>query len=189
VVGFPHTPMSDSYVDWMQVLARVEAGDRNALALLTRLITGLLRRQGAQDLHEHWADICSDVLTALVRAIRRDALRDEKAFVSYVAVITRRSLEPYIKSKVRARISSELDPETPAPASRSDDPQLRRDLEIGLASLTLSQRRVIETVYLQGFTAIEAASVLEMPIGSVKRLQFEGLRSIREAMLVPRRER
>ena len=188
VVGFPPTAMSDAYVDWIEVLARVEAGSRAALAQLTRLITSLLRRQGAQDLHEHWPDVCNDVLIALVRTMRRNGLRDPQAFVGYVAVVVRRKLEPYIKSKVLARRSSELDPETAAPAPRAEDPQLLLDLEVGLGSLTLKQRRVIETIYFQGFTAVEAASVLRIPLGTVKRMQTEGLRGIREAMLVTRRE-
>ncbi len=189
VVGFPPTAMSDTYTDWMEVLARVEAGNRVALAQLTRLITSLLRRQGAQDLHEHWPDVCSDVLIALVRTVRSNTLRSERAFVSYLAVVVRRKLEPYIRGKVRARSSNELDPELPAVAERSEDPELRLDLEIGLNSLSPKQRRVIETIYFQGFTALEAASVLELPHGTVKRLQAEGLRLIREAMLVKRAER
>jgi RNA polymerase sigma factor (sigma-70 family) len=178
--------MSDVYTDWMEVLARVEAGNRVALAQLTRLITSLLRRQGAQDLHEHWPDVCSDVLIALVRTVRSNGLRSERAFVNYVAVIVRRKLEPYIKGRVRARGADPLDPELPALAARAEDPELRLDLESGLKSLSTKQRRVIETIYFQGFTAVEAASVLEMPLGTVKRLQAEGLRAIREAMLVKR---
>jgi RNA polymerase sigma factor (sigma-70 family) len=181
--------MSERYTDWLDVLARLEAGDRAALSQVTRLITGFLQRLRAHDLQTHWGDICSDVLLSLIKTARRGSLRDERAFVSYASVVTRRALLPYLQKHVRSRQATELDSELPADMTRSEDPQLLLDLEAGLKSLDDRERLVIEAIYLEGRTFAETGQTLGMPFGTVKRLQTQGLRQIRAAMLVERPKR
>ena len=43
-----------------QLLERLAAGDRLALARVTRMVTGCLRRLGAYDLGDEWQDLCQE---------------------------------------------------------------------------------------------------------------------------------
>src|SRR5688500_15626437 len=78
--------------DWMAVLTQFEDGDRSAMLRLSHVIHGFLARYGAHAVRHSWADISQEVLTSLLRAVRRRSIRDPRAVVSYIGVITRNHL-------------------------------------------------------------------------------------------------
>jgi RNA polymerase sigma-70 factor (ECF subfamily) len=64
------------------------------------------------------------------------------------------------------------------------------DLRRALATLPEKERLVIEAVYAEGQSYEEAAARLGMPLGTLKRLQTQGLRILRQSMgVVSRRAR
>ena len=58
-------------------------GDQVAFLKLSRLITGFLIRLRAYDFREDWPDLIQEVLLALVKAVRRDGIRERSAVKAY----------------------------------------------------------------------------------------------------------
>jgi len=67
---------------------------------------------------------------------------------------------------------------------RSADPDVRLDLDGALGSLPTLQRRVLEAIFLCGYTYEEAADVVQVPLGTLKRAQTRGLAHLRQHMQV-----
>jgi RNA polymerase sigma-70 factor (ECF subfamily) len=179
--------MSRANEDWLAVLQALLAGDRVALVKVSGVVTGFLARYRAYEQRESWDDLVQEVLIALIRSGRDGRIRDARAFVAYVGMITRNKLydwrsnhakpgRPGIEGAVEA---SDFE----APANRSEDPGLRVDLERCLGKLPDRQRSVVEAVYIQGQSYEEAALSLGRPLGSLKRDQTVGLQALRDCML------
>jgi len=180
--------------DWLAVLDALQRGDRVALVKVTRVITGYLARFGAYDLRDSWDDLFQDVLMALIASVRKGALREPEAFISYTGTITRNKLADWLRRNRRNTPSApqpgvggaDPDPPQTAPA----DPDIRIDLQRALAELPERQRQVMEIVYLQGQTYEEASRRLGIPFGTLKRLLTDGLARLREKIgAAPRRRR
>lgn len=173
----------------MAVLAALDAGDALAFARVSDVVMGHLARLRAYQLRESWQDLVQEVVISLLRAFRRGALRDPRAFISYAGTVTRNKLHDWIEAQRRPggadplgepeRAADALDP-SQRPAQRS--PDLLLDLERSLAGLPEKQRRVVEAIYLHGHTYQEAADLLQLPLGTVNRLQHEALSALRERM-------
>lgn len=76
------------------------------------------------------------------------------------------------------------------PASERTDEEIERreqtaEVKGALGLLPPEQRRVIELAYYSGFTHVEIAEVLEMPIGTVKGRMRLGLAKLRESLAEP----
>ena len=73
-----------------------------------------------------------------------------------------------------------------AGSERTDEEVERRDdasaVHGALQSLPAEQRRVIELAYFSGFTHMEIAEVLQMPVGTVKGRMRLGLSKLRTAL-------
>jgi len=180
--------------DWLAVLDALQRGDRVALVKVTRVITGYLARFGAYDLRDSWDDLCQEVLMALIASVRKGALREPQAFISYTGTITRNKLNDWLQRNRRNTApapphgadAADLDPPQAAPA----DPDIRIDLQRALDELPERHRQVMETVYLQGQTYDDASRRLGMPLGTLKRLLTDGLAQLRKKIgVVPRRHR
>jgi RNA polymerase sigma factor (sigma-70 family) len=182
--------MSSGPEDWIAVLLAVERGEKVAIVKVTNLITGFLARYRAYDLRESWDDLCQEVLIALIQNARKGALRNPRAFVSYAGAITRHKLTDWIQKMHKPgapdrqgnpdEASVSADPRNPAGEPR--DPGLLLDLSHALEALPNRQRLVIEAVYLQGMSYEEATRHLGIPFGTLKRLQTQGLKELREKM-------
>jgi RNA polymerase sigma factor (sigma-70 family) len=71
-----------------ELLERLAAGDRAALARVTRIVTATLRRLGAYDLGDELGDLCQEIVWALVTAVRAGRAPAEKVG-SFILAVTR----------------------------------------------------------------------------------------------------
>lgn len=171
-------------------MAKLEAGDPAAIYEVTSVIVGFLNRYRAYDLRDQWDDICQEVLVALIEAVRADRIRAAGAFVNYTGATTRYKLREWIRKKHKPGSPDHAgDPEQATRSDpallerrRADDPDLRFDMERALETLPERERNVIELIYLRGHSYKEASDRLDMPLGTLKRLQTSGLRELRRAM-------
>jgi RNA polymerase sigma-70 factor (ECF subfamily) len=168
--------------DWAEVSARLAQGDPVAHVKVSSVVMGMLVRVRAFDLEPLWEDICQDVLTALVQSVQRGALRAPQAFVAYCGVITRNKVLQRRRQawSERARSAAAQADELPEPSCRAHDPGLRIDLERALAALPERMRAVLQAIYLEGRSYQDAALALGVPLGTLKRMQTQGLRRMRE---------
>jgi RNA polymerase sigma-70 factor (ECF subfamily) len=174
--------------DWPQVLLDVQAGDRIALVKLTRLISGFLLRYRAYEVRDQWDDLIQDVLAALLRSLQREGgPREPRAFVNYVGAITRNKFFDLLDRQRRPG-SPDLvgDPAgaadragVPPEQASARGPDVYLDLGRALSTLPDKLRAAVDAIYLQGFSYEEAASRLGVPLGTLKRLQTQGLRELR----------
>jgi len=181
---------ASEHEDWFAVVQRVRDGDPIALAKLSALITSLLYRQGAYRVRDSWEDICQDVLAALVRSVERGALREPRAFVGYAYTLTRNYFLDFVQRRQRVtsggrrdetHMRESLDVAAEPPVD-GFSPDMLLDLERALDALSPRGRRVIEEIYLRGRTYQEVAERMDLPLGTVKRLQTSGLRKLREVL-------
>lgn len=183
--------MQERRETWLEVLEALLEGDRVALAKVTRIVFGYLKKFRAFSLEDSWEDICQQVLANLIRAGRRGVLRDERAFVSYVGAITRNELVNWSRKQSRAGKADLVgDPEQAEASARALEPvelgeeaETVLDLKKALEALPERERLVVQAIYLEGQTYQQAADALGMPLGTLKRAQVEGLRELRRSFL------
>lgn len=171
--------------DWNAILERLLEGDRVAFMQLNRLVSGCLVQLRAYDFREEWDDLRQEVLMAVVANTRAGRLRDPKAFVGYVRIITRNKFIDRLKRQLRYREQESLpwDDET-ARAAAAPAPAERDATDLGEAwtavrELPDEQRRLIEGVYLEGKTYREVSEETGVPLGTLKRRLREGLTQLR----------
>ncbi len=182
--------MEPAREDWLATLDELIAGDAVAFARLADLIQGHLARLRAYDLRDSWQDLVQEVVVALIRARQRGSIREPRAFVSYVGTVTRNKLYDWMQARRRpGNADSSGEPEAAAESVEAAREQIERrgpdmllDLERGLLRLAEKQRRVLASIYLEGHTYEETSKRLGMPLGTVNRLQREGLRALRGHM-------
>lgn len=181
--------------DWFAVVEAIEAGDRKALLKLTRVITGLLARCGAYEMRDTWDDLTQEILVTLIKSVRSGAIREKEAFVSYAGRVTRNRVIDFVRASKKpgsadggrdlevADSEGAIDPHRGV--ARAPDELL--DLEASLAQLDERDRKVITAVYVEGRSYQEASELLDLPLGTLKRLQTGALRQLREKMGVTRK--
>jgi len=172
----------------LEALAR---GDRKALAEITQVITGYLVRYGGLELREHWDDLVQDVIVALLSAASRGSIRDERAFVHYTGMTARNKLvDLFRRSGAPGSADALGEPEEASAQNDAREPErpldMLMDLERALDALPAVERRVVETIYVQGHSYEEAANRVHMPLGSLKRYQSRGLQQLRKRMGITR---
>lgn len=178
--------------DWGSVLDGLGRSDPLAIAKVSKLVTGVLTRLGAYDLRDGWDDVRQEVLTSLIRSAREGKLREPSAFVGYAMSVTRNRMHDWLRRnrgsdpERRGQETVEAVAESLHPDSNRISPDLRVDLERALDSLPEKQRLVLHAVYLEGRSYEEASAGLGMPLGTLKRMQTEGLRALREKLEVLR---
>lgn len=182
--------MARASEDWLAVLDRLEGGDALAFAKVTDVIYGHLARLRAFEHRDSWGDLVQEVVMALLRAHRKKQIREARSFISYVGTTTRNKLLDWLQSQARPGAATHQGEADLEGGSRAD---LKRsvaeqntdtllDLDRALLFLPEKERRVVEAIYLEGHSYKEAAELLGMPIGSVNRLQNQGLKKLREKM-------
>ncbi|HXK22580.1 MAG TPA: sigma-70 family RNA polymerase sigma factor [Myxococcota bacterium] len=179
-----------SGTDWLDVLERVQRGDRPALAQLTALVTGYLARFRAYEQRDSWSDVSQEVLIKLIRASRAGQIEKPEGFVAFVGTTTRRCLIDWLRKNSRVQSAQSLEDEEGLADDRllassglttQDHPDLLSDLKVGLEHLPEIQRRVLVALYLEGHSYQEASELLGVPLGTLKRHQTQGLKALRVA--------
>lgn len=176
-----------SDADWSAVVERLQDGDRLAFLELNRLVTGFLTQLRAYDFRDEWDDLRQEVVTAVVENARGGRLRDPKAFVGYVKVITRNKFIDRLKRQMRVREKETLpwDEET-ARAVAAGEPQVdaeeRRALWAAVEALPEESRRIVQGVYGEGRTYEEMSSATGVPLGTLKRRLRESVALLRERL-------
>ena len=184
--------MTDHSTNWLSLVAQLQQGDRLALIKVTRLITGYLTRYRAYELRDSWNDICQEVLMAIIKSVQSDRIQHENAFVSYVGAITRNKLADWVNAKSRAGSGEFLgDPELGQAIldmAEMDDTANRNeelmDLQAALEQLPDREKNAVVAIYIQGHSYEEAAKLLDVPLGTLKRLQTQGLKLLRQTMQI-----
>lgn len=168
--------------DWMEIQRRLLDGDRLAFLEVNRLVTALLGRMRAYDFRDEWDDLRQEVLAALVQNARRGRLRDPRAFVGYVRIITRNKFVDRLKSELRRRERDALpwDEETARAfgAGAGPDPGAA-ELWAEVERLPVETRALVEGVYREGKTYEEMSRDSGVPLGTLKRRLREGLSALR----------
>ena len=154
--------MTRSPEDWMAVLEALMKNDREALAKVTALITGWLRRYRAYDHQDSWPDLIQEVLIKLMKAYRRGAIRKPSALVSYVGTTTRNALIDSIKPE-RPQGSWELPPPEKPPGA-----EMLLELQRAIEGLPEDLRQVLVMRY-QGHINEEIATALGISVATQKR--------------------
>jgi RNA polymerase sigma-70 factor (ECF subfamily) len=180
-----------SGTDWLDVLERVQRGDRPALAQLTSLVTGYLARFRAYEMRDSWSDVAQEVLIKLLRAQRAGQIEKPEGFVAFVGTTTRRCMIDWLRKNARVRSADSLEDEqgladdgllARSGLATQENPDMRSDLQAGLAQLPDVQRRVLVALYVEGHSYQEASERLKIPLGTLKRHQTQGLKALREHM-------
>jgi RNA polymerase sigma-70 factor (ECF subfamily) len=176
-----------SDADWIAVVERLQQGDRLAFLELNRLVTGFLTQLRAYDFRDEWDDLRQEVVTAVVENARAGRLRDPKAFVGYVKVITRNKFIDRLKRQMRVREKETLpwDEET-ARAVAGGGPEIdaeeRRALWAAVETLPEDRRRIVQGVYGEGRSYEEMSSTTGIPLGTLKRRLRESVALLRERL-------
>jgi RNA polymerase sigma factor (sigma-70 family) len=147
-----------------------------AFAKLNRLISDLLARLRAFDHREEWEDLRQIVLEKVVKSCSRGQLREPKAFVTYVALITRHEFYDFL----RARRGTEIVEFPLAEDEEILDATTTVTVRAALQRLPEKQRLAVHAVYIEGRTYEAAAAVTAIPLGSLKRYLKEGLAELRQ---------
>jgi RNA polymerase sigma factor (sigma-70 family) len=176
--------------DWMDVLARLERGDRLAFLEVNRLVTGCLTRLRAYDFQDEWDDLRQEVVLAVLASARAGRLRDPQAFVGYVKIITRNKLMDRLKRRLDHHEKESL-PWDDAIATAADaelraaDEDTQADaqaLRAALDELPADERRVVDGIYAQGRTYEEVAAATGIPLGTMKRRLRDALVFLRRRL-------
>src|SRR5262245_61320258 len=156
------------YEDWSAVMEALLQGTPEAplaFAKLNRLISDILARVRAFDHRQEWEDLGQVVLEKLVKSCSRGQLREPKAFVAYVALITRHEFYDFL----RARRGTEVVEFPPIEDDELRDETTVIAIRTALQRLPEKQRLAVHTVYIEGRTYEEAAAATAIPLGSLKR--------------------
>jgi RNA polymerase sigma-70 factor, ECF subfamily len=89
-----------------------------------------------------------------------------------------------VRRSLREGIAVEFDDKWPFPTAATD-PTGRlslRDLDRALARISEEQRRVILLIGLEGTSYEEAATILDVPVGTIRSRVFRGRESLRKLM-------
>ena len=174
--------MASAGEDWGEVLERLLAGDRVALARVNRLVTTELSRHRAYDFRDEWDDLRQEVLTAVVSNARAGRLHDPQAFAGYVRILTRNKFIDRLKAKLRHHERDRLpwDEET-ARAVAAPSPDARAaELWDAARTLPADEQRVLDGVYRQGKTYEQVSRDTGIPLGTMKRRLRDALAALRK---------
>ena len=167
--------------DWLAVLGRLLAGDRVAFLEVNRLVTGFLVQLRAYDFRDEWDDLRQEVLLSVVANARAERLRDPKAFVGYVRIITRNKFIDRLKVRLRHHEKEALpwDEETARAVTAAERDGRVADLWSAVRDLPAEEQRVLDGVYRQGKTYEQVCAETGLPLGTMKRRLRDGLLALR----------
>ena len=172
--------------DWGLVLTQLVEGDRVAFLQFNRLVTGFLAQLRAYDFRDEWDDLRQEVLLSVVSNARAGRLRDPKAFVGYVKIITRNKFMDRLKRQLRHSEKEALpwDDETARAAAISEG---RADgtssgVWSEVRALPEDQQHILEGLYVEGKTYQEVSDDTGIPLGTLKRRLRASLEALRSRL-------
>jgi len=89
-----------------------------------------------------------------------------------------------IEESFESLVSDEAGRKSKTPEEEVLDKVLDEDVQEALSSLSEEYRMVIDLVDLEGFSYKEAASILEVPVGTVMSRLYRGRRMLEQALLL-----
>ena len=89
-----------------------------------------------------------------------------------------------VRRSMREGIAVEFDDKWPSPTAATDPTERLslRDLDRALARISEEQRQVILLIGLEGTSYEEAATILDVPVGTIRSRVFRGRESLRKLM-------
>lgn len=164
---------------WTTLMEQALDGDCDAYGQLLSALTSVLRRavrSRARNAGLDPEDVVQEVLMAL-HAKRNTWVRGTPV-APWVSAIARNKIVDAHRRRGR-RPEVALDSVAAVlPEPVDDGIDISRDLEHGLASLPVQQRRVVEAISLHGYSAQEAASLLSMSAVGVRVTLHRAIRTL-----------
>ena len=163
-----------------------QSGSSEALDGLARRWTPRLLRYaarvlgGSSDDAETARDVVQEVWVGVIRGLR--GLRDPAQFPAWVYGITTRKCADVIRTQMRKR---RLDADSAAGRSGEETgltPESQIDLATAIRQLPLTHRAVVHLFYRDEMSIEEIASILEIPVGTVKSRLHSAREKLREQM-------
>jgi len=173
----------------IELLKRVALRDRSAMQSCLDRFGSLIWSMALKQLPRSDAEeIVQEVFMELWRTAHRFDSTKGKA-ITFVAVIARRRILDRRRKLMREPVLEDLNQavETESPIRLVDDDntfasQLPEPLHLAFAELSQEQRQAIEWVVGKGYTQIEAAKTLELPLGTLKSHLRRGLQRLRTTL-------
>jgi len=167
-------------VDQRALVERAANGDHDAFAQLVRAAVGRLDTAARLILRD--PDLARDAIQDALLAAWRDlpTLRDPDRFEGWLYRLTTRSCLQLARRRRRRRIEVEIlpihAPSTPDPASEVAD---RAVVDSVMRHLDERSRSIVVLHYFLGLPLTEVASVLGIPVGTVKSTLHRALGEMR----------
>lgn len=155
------------------LLKRAQNGDERAMEDLLLHITPFVRRLCLPLAQAHSADAAQEALLAIYRGIR--GLREPSAFYSWVRAVTTREAVRTAK-RIGRRTTDEL-----SEAPHGADPFVSIDVSDVLGRLPDYHREVLTLRAYYGMDEQEMATILELPVGTVRSRLFRARRNFQNA--------
>lgn len=177
-----------------QLMARIQARDESALAMLYRRHTPLLRTVVSRVVHnEHDADdLLQEIFVELWnRADHYDEAKG-KPLGWMVTLARRRAIDKirrrqaYSRAEERLRLETEQEPQQTRHEGVEDDVNAADRAEIFqrlLSTLPEAQREALHLAYYRGMSQREIAAQTGIPLGTIKTRLELALRKIRTGIL------
>ena len=169
------------------IAALARTGDRQAFAELVRRrqawIRSMFRRLSADK------DLADDLAQQTFLQAWRDisGLRDPRKFPGWLKQIALNCWRSHWRKLAREGTEEGAGPEVEDlpgdnanPPATSNDTTLQQDLEKALASLAATPRTCVVLAYLEGLSHDEIATLLDLPLGTVKSHVRRGAQSLRQ---------
>jgi RNA polymerase sigma factor (sigma-70 family) len=163
------------------LLERLAAGDRRALARVTRIIGARLRRLGAYDLRSDWEDLSQEVVWALVRAVREERAPADNRVAAYIGSVVynqfvsrlrRRSARPDERGDSFDEETTNACPTTLLGLESTRDERLAARL--ALATLSEDLQELLVAHYVEGRS-------IEMLVAATRRSRASVNRDLKRA--------
>ncbi len=159
--------------DVTTLLKRAQSGDERAMDDLLLHVTPFVRRLCQPIAQTHSADAAQEALLAIYRGIH--SLREPSAFYSWVRAVTTREAVRTSK-RVAQRATDEL-----SETHHSADPFVSVDVSDVMDRLPDYHREVLTLRAYYGMDEQEMATILELPVGTVRSRLFRARRNFQNA--------
>ena len=174
--------MSES---WKEIQERLVEGDALAFLEVGRLITSVLRQLRAYDFEHEWDDLRQEVTWAVIENARRGRLRDPRAFVGYVRVITRNKFMDRLKRRMKLReheqLAWEREWQEEIAGGIVADPLQSPWQEVD--RLPDEERELVIGIYREGYTYEEMSRRSGVALGTLKHRLRRALGKLRTSLL------
>jgi len=165
---------------YLVVLA--QGGSRDAMDRLVRRWTAKLVRYASRTTGNSQSarDIVQETWIAAIRALPR--LADSSQFPAWIYAIAHRKTVDSIRKTQRSRRlieHAQRELEEAAAPNESEAVEQRADLSAAIARLSEEQRAVVHLFYGEDLSVHEIATVLAVPVGTVKSRLFHARTTLR----------